>query len=905
MYNGIEFNDIKAFVDLAAKNTPKEELSYDSFENTLKMMFPSFEEESGENLRDVWDFFVEQYFENHKEIDIVKIGENKAKIQTPEDAGSSWKIYENKLVENQWTAESINDLRESSKLIVSYLSPDIKSNGTTKGLVIGNVQSGKTANMAGVISLAADYGYNFFIVLSGTIENLRKQTSNRLFNDLNGSGNLNWQIVERPSVRNSTAQDNISNFLLSENDRSRYLTVCLKNKARLEQLKRWLFSDANKAKQLKILIIDDEADQASVNTNDIELGERTAINRLITELVNSQKVKAMNYIAYTATPYANILNETSLDSLYPKDFIVVLPQSPDYIGPSEIFGNIEPEEYPRIDIVKEISTEEAEQIRNYQKNGELTTPPLELTKAINWFLISLACLRALNYQKPISMLIHTSFKTTDHKFIADQVSNYLQKIKTNASNFIDSLEYFYKDEIIDFSRQKFIENMPGYSSVEEIPEYVEWDIVRSQLERMFRQEGKNYLSHVQISEENELRYHEGIHIAIDNSEVSNSEEHIRLVYPNKKNMTKLAPGFIVIGGNTLSRGLTIEGLVSTYFLRTTNQADTLLQMGRWFGYKKGYEIYPRLWMEKVAYQRFQFLSQLNVELREDLAMYADSIHTPLTLAPVIKNTPDSQWMRITSQSKSQSMTNAEFNFSGFRPQTVYFKNDISILDHNLNLTTEFLNSLKKPEVYGDRLVWHGIRSDEVEGFLHQYQTIEEADVIPTFIPDLIKWLKENNKLLSNWNVVLSSIGGDVPYAQESSLWDIHGYSPRTIQRSKLNSKSTKDIVSIGTLRSPIDLVSDVKLTQEERKAFILKDLFRIRENHNLGATPLLVIYRIDKDSKPQKNSKTRSELMFSQDIIGLQIVIPRFIEINESDSSSFVTKVSPIITNLGMDEMEE
>lgn len=183
MYNGIEFNDIKAFVDLAAKNTPKEELSYDSFENTLKMMFSSFEEESDENLRDVWDFFVEQYFENHKEIDIVKIGENKAKIQTPEDAGSSWKIYENKLVENQWTAESINDLRESSKLIVSYLSPDIKSNGTTKGLVIGNVQSGKTANMAGVISLAADYGYNFFIVLSGTIENLRKQTSNRLFND--------------------------------------------------------------------------------------------------------------------------------------------------------------------------------------------------------------------------------------------------------------------------------------------------------------------------------------------------------------------------------------------------------------------------------------------------------------------------------------------------------------------------------------------------------------------------------------------------------------------------------------------------------------------------------------------------------------------------------------------------
>ena len=373
MYDDESYFSLIGLVESYAQMYAKDDMSFSKMKNFIP---PKFEVKEGDILEEVWNYYVERYFARNKKIDIVKFGKNRQQVKIATDSGSSWKIYENKLKAQKWTDESINTIKESSKEVLSYLNDDRESYGTTKGLVLGNVQSGKTANMAGVISMAADQGYNFFIVLTGTIENLRKQTSDRLFNDLNGSGNLNWQTIENPSLRASNAEKSISNFNLAEGDRHRYLSVCLKNKTRLTNLVQWLYSDANKARQLKVLVIDDEADQASVNTNNVaENEEATAINRLIKKLVNNDSVKAMNYIAYTATPYANILNESSEESLYPKDFIVVLPQSPDYIGPTEMFGTSEPEQYPKIDITREISSNDVEIIRKIQSGKMEPTIP--------------------------------------------------------------------------------------------------------------------------------------------------------------------------------------------------------------------------------------------------------------------------------------------------------------------------------------------------------------------------------------------------------------------------------------------------------------------------------------------------------------------------------------------------
>ncbi|HFU3697764.1 TPA: Z1 domain-containing protein [Streptococcus suis] len=899
MYDDKKFNSIIGMIDAFAPKSNKEGMQFSNMKDYIP---PFIQVEEGENLEEIWNYYVERYYERNKKINIVKIGQNQQNIELATDSGSSWKIYERKLIQQKWTSESINTIRESSKEILSYLNDDRQTHGTTKGLVVGNVQSGKTANMAGVISMAADQGYNFFIVLTGTIENLRKQTSDRLFNDLNGSGNLNWQTIENPSLRASSAEKLISNFNLAQGDRNRYLSVCLKNKTRLQKLVKWLYSDVNKTRQLKILVIDDEADQASINTNSV-MGEEdpTAINKLIKELVNNKSVKAMNYIAYTATPYANILNESGEDSLYPKNFIVVLPQSPDYIGPSEMFGTSEPEQYPKIDITREISPEDVETIKKIQKGEIDQTVPISFQKSIDWFILSLAGMRALGYQKPISMLVHTTFKVNEHEVISHVVESYLKEIRNNQESFLSKIEILYRDEKIDFSRTKFLENMKGYSTPNAVPNYPSWDDVREQIERIFRLEDKNYVSHVQISDFGQPQYHDGFHIAIDNSKANSADEIIRLVYPTKNNMTKLAPAFIVIGGNTLSRGLTIEGLVSTFFLRTTNQADTLMQMGRWFGYRKGYEIFPRVWLEYQANERFQFLSQLNLELRENLGLYAQKNFTPLEAAPLIKNSPDYQLIRITSQNKMQSAIMTQFNFSGFNPQTIHFKNDIKKLKYNIELTSKFLNELKMPTRRNAHLIWENVNGDVVEKFLKDYYIIED-DSRAKLISELPQWLKENDQSLDPWNVILSSKGNELPIADETSDWNIHGYCPKSVTRSKLSKASTKDVTSIGVLRMPADLIADIepnKLSSEEKKASRIKEIRMLRETHGLGKTPLLVIYKIDKDSVPSANNQSgrREALNFDEDIIGINVIIPSFIDSKNVDGKTFADKLSIKISN--------
>lgn len=358
MYKLEDYKEVQSFIETYISSGLAKEMILKLDANFITPLL-----KRGENYQDVWNSLVEEYFALHATIDIIKLGRNRSEINVPTNRGSSWKNYERKLEKQGWNQISIETLKKSTVEILSYLSNSRESNGISKGLVLGNVQSGKTANMSGVISMAADLGYNFFIVLSGTIENLRNQTANRLYNDVRETSNLTWRLVDRPSLRSNLPDQKISKFLLNENDKDRYLTVCLKNKSRLENLIRWLYSDENKTRQLKVLVIDDEADQASVNTNKIEEQDPTKINKLIKELVNKGNVKAMNYIAYTATPYANILNETANDSLYPKDFIVVLPKSTDYIGPEEMFGTSEPEQVQKVDIVREISDYDVQVIR--------------------------------------------------------------------------------------------------------------------------------------------------------------------------------------------------------------------------------------------------------------------------------------------------------------------------------------------------------------------------------------------------------------------------------------------------------------------------------------------------------------------------------------------------------------
>lgn len=267
-------------------------------------------------------------------------------VTVPADPQSAWQLYRKKLIKGGFKEEIVDEMERTTLKILKRLSSDTTEMKPVKGLVIGNVQSGKTANMAALMAMAADWGWNMFIVLSGTIENLRQQTQNRLLNDLNCQGNLNWNGLEHLSKKPMLGQ-RTQDLHFDKTSKQRYFTVCLKNPGRLRGLIQWLQSDGNKQKQMKILVIDDEADQAGINTANVNSSTIKTINRLIRDLVNgkneksqeiSNKYKAMNYIGYTATPYANILNEAGEDSLYPRNFISTLSVSKEYFGPQQIFG---------------------------------------------------------------------------------------------------------------------------------------------------------------------------------------------------------------------------------------------------------------------------------------------------------------------------------------------------------------------------------------------------------------------------------------------------------------------------------------------------------------------------------------------------------------------------------------
>lgn len=895
-FSHIKYDSIKAQIVMLHEEKGNtwnaiKELSFlnDPIDKSLEFIsrFAGFE---GIITRNEWQKLVDSFKANDKSQKVNMLGKNtKNDAKISQDPGSQWQQYKKKLGENGFSLNSITNLQRSTYEIMQRLDSNTINSRPIKGLVIGNVQSGKTANMAGLISMAADYGFNYFIIFSGVIDKLREQTANRLYGDLKSNGNLNWTAINNPSVSTKSPEAQWENIDLNEKNRNRYFTVCLKNKSRIEALNKWLYSDANKLKQLKVLIIDDEADQASVNTKHTEGEERTTINKSLIKLVNgnkNKKLKAVNYISYTATPYANVLNESGLESLYPRDFIFSLEPSEDYIGPQQIFGLQEPESHPSVDIVRSISQNDYLKILEIHKGKESELPE-SFKEAIDWFFLTGAAVRAIGYKKPVSMLVHTSQRIIHHELIANVITKYLLEIHENKISYFEKLEDLYNKESIDFTKEDFLEGMPKYSHPERVPEYPEWNLVLRHLKRVLSEHGEKYVSHIRLNEDGIPTYHSGFHIIIDNSRTKANDQIVRLVYPTDLNKPKLAPMFIVVGGNTLSRGLTLEGLTTTYFLRTTNQADTLMQMGRWFGYRSNYEIFPRVWMNSIARERFEFLSQLNEELKEDIADMSTRGQSPEDLGPRIKNSPNQQFIKITANNKMWAAKPTDLDFTGFNKQTVLFTNDKIKLENNLRLTEEFLNTIDKVDGTSKRghMIWHDISYKKIRLFLEKFEFCQK-DIAFTNIGALLDWYDQVNtdNKFSDWSVILSSVGDISEYKKgKTDLWNIQGYSPSTVTRTRRGDiQEDKRTVSIGSLRNPTDLYMDIpEIKDVSRMSAKTNELRRVREEYGYSTVPQLLLYRIDKgqmteeefrEKFPKKNN--RHPLNFDEDIIGMNIMIP-------------------------------
>lgn len=818
--------------------------------------------------------------------------------------GSMWKTYLRNLQRKNMSKASIKNITESTKDILTQLNPETECSHPFKGLVVGNVQSGKTANMGALISAAADNGFNMFIILSGMIESLRVQTEERFKKDLNnGNSSSRWNIITNPAP---SGPDPLVNCIFTENPNMKYLTVVLKNATRLNNLIGWLKSDPNKLAQMKILIIDDESDQASINTKDIESGEATTIHRLIKQLVFSSYwrddqvrvcPKAVNYIGYSATPQANILNESGPDSLFPDDMVYSLPVSAEYFGPQQIFGfadNYSPEDQnleqtiDGLNIVRIIPQDQIFQIEEDQ-NGKSSVLPETFKDSVCWFLSSVAALRSENVHRPFSMLVHTSQKTYCHEEIGRLVADWLQNIPK--ATLIDRCRKVWEKETSEFTLCELKNVMVGYPDGN-LNDYPPFEGLRSELELLIDEN----IQFINLDEDRIPHYGNGIHLCIDNSKNNPALDDVRmmrLLYPNSSNMPSKAPAFLVIGGMTLSRGLTLEGLISTYFLRTTKLGDSLMQMGRWFGYRKGYELYPRIWMSEDSVRRFEALSVIDYELREKIRDMDRKASIPGQTGIPVKLFP-SRLLRLTSKNKMQSAKAAGHNFSGLDTQTKFFDSDQCVQKANLKLTENFLKSLGQPTsdsvtYVGNGKVWTEVPASKVCDYLSQYK-FQKNMKLSSRIPDLIKWIRKESRegRLKNWSVIL-------PQNKNSKLfWGSQPYRIRMVNRSRLANSKDPDVINIGAVKTPDHSLADLRKTREFlefRKKYPGSkpfDIRMVREHFGMTQTPQLIIYIIDKNSRPTtKASKhSRYPLNSKENLVGLAITVPG--ERKQSDYADYL-----------------
>ena len=764
------------------------------------------------------------------------------------DPNSCWNRYRNKLRQKGLSDEVVSQLEHScQKIVQGFLAHGDNPNepNSTRGMVIGNVQSGKTMHMAGVIAQAADLGFNYFIILTGTIDNLREQTEQRLLNDLNsdGDGNIIFHPITNPDNGFNYNTVYFAERLAGGPNNNHYITVMLKNSSRLYRHLRWLYDNNNFHKQnMKILIIDDECDQASVNTADVASEEATAINDLLrgeffrravfrtrTEDENGRRrtnynfedlekrtVKAINYIAYSATPYGNLLNDASDDSLYPFDYICALPPSAAYWGPAEFFKvpgwiNQYAENFNDFDHLPFVN--EVDDLPDAKAfNSGSNVIPESLKKAIHWFLCASAIQRLRGTVKPVSMLVHSSSGVRVHNATGTRIKEYLNSLEPGTAR--EMLFECYEEQKQKLSLDDFEDRFEDYEFVDEITDYPPFDAIFPIITEILNTEATPIL----LDGDEEIHYHRGVHVCIDNC-TQNGVQHgedgqdfrMRVAYP--RNNLDFAPLFLIVGGNTLSRGLTLEGLVSSYFLRTVKTADSLMQMGRWFGYRKGYELLPRLWITSETLAKFQGLQRIDELLRNDLQRAEMEGKTPRELNVTIAAI-NIRGMNITAANKRQMAVPAGYNYSG---RTVQFSSlDIreEALRRNQEFATNFINSFgdqwRPQRVLGKSYFVENVNWQRIEEFFNGFERNSNGDNQMTSLLDHIR-NPERGLTGRLWTVIIPGVEQEnngvisIPGTPIQNL----GIASRKISRLREN-----DWIKFKGITSPEDMLADIDPTTD-------------------------------------------------------------------------------------------
>lgn len=795
----------------------------------------------------------------------------------PDPADRLWHSYEKHLRDKGWDAEAIKDIDEASTRVVSLLDPPGKAQIRTRGLVLGHVQSGKTASFTAVIAKAADVGYRFIIVLSGMNNVLRYQTQLRIDEDLIAANLEHWITVT--NIEDDFASNTNVNSFLTEKHSTKVLGVVKKNSGRLKRLHKWLTGARPEVlRACPVLIIDDEADQASPNSHP-KPDERTKINKLIVKLLADLPKAA--YVGYTATPFANLFIDPSLpEDLYPRDFIVDLPRGKGYFGAEQIFGRapLDETEDPidGLNVIRLVPEHEGVQLKPPNRDARFTFSPditPSLREAMLYFWMAVAARRVRGQRgKHASMLIHTTQYAAVHR---------------NAKGVIDAFQNTVLKQIRD-----------GDAAL------------AAELEALWRREQTAFPSQELDLEPvifGDLMAHMADVLKVTESKVENGSSPTLDRVDYQQDADGNGRIYIVIGGNVLSRGLTLEGLTVSFFIRSASAYDTLLQMGRWFGYRPGYGDLARVWMTEELRDYFYDLASVEREIRQDISRYKNGNVTPMEFAVRIRQHPA---LAITAKLKMQHAVQAKMAFNAREVQTIVFRHeDQAWLDRNLNAARDLIARMRAagieaaPVTDKPHRVFFGVPSAQVLQFLNEYAIDPGNSEMPAGL--LQSYIREQNQRghITSWTVAVVTRSEPLPTLGTIDLG--LGVDVPLVNRARSLRERSPQVVDIKALMSETDVAIDVPQPAAELRG---KDRDALRDLRD-GAAPdqgLLLIYPISKDSIPRKGSSQRAPLGAVQHIIGLALVFPD-VPYSDLTPQSYMTVELPDVGSemIDIDDLED
>lgn len=834
-------------------------------------------------------------------------GNRSERMYNDDDPETAWGHYRKFLEESGFT--NIEDIKASALNILEMMKQPTSPDSPVRGAVIGNVQSGKTANMEALISMAADNGWNFFVILTGLTTNLMDQTRERMLGDLqrdkeNPHDPLRYTWLKINPL--DKPRNFLANYDINFNSQNRYIYHAQKNKAHLTNVIQCLDKIPQKDK-VHLLVIDDESDQASIDSSKKEAISRSTINQYIINLIYNHTADSkdghikkcnksfgsVNYVGYTATPYANLLNEPT--GLYPEHFITSLAPSSLYLGLKQFYGDEEEE-----GLNKHVTIIDNKITDIIKKSNQPIVLPDSLKNSIAWFYCCVGIQKYRKYGKPVSMLINVDVKVKKHIEMNRAVREY---ILHNGEDLDRRCKEVYSTETARLTREQFLKILPDYGEgiedliIEDYPDYTEIEYIVSSLIN-------NGLTHIIIDDDKNYHYStDTIHDCVDNGsgqsiplEETGMGFTSRIIYPNKKDhadILKETPAFIVMGGQTLSRGLTIEGLVSTYFIRKTSTADTCLQMARWFGFRKGYELLPRLWMDEDTYNAFCQLAVINQELFQEIKKYKMNNEDPKNYHANIKDVPAFSMLKsLTSanKSKASSKTYRNGSFGAKDKYPTKFKNCKESLEHNMNLTEKLIDGyMGEPTAAGSSFVFHGIPFNKIVSYLSNLDRPEERTSVNSF-DSFLDWLKHYDPTtVEDCNVILY---GSIEKSPDliNPVCTFNGkYKINKVQRSR-RTDNQSDIISFKTVRDKKSLLMDLDLNKckETLETDAYNKLLKgdstvrcqVRKSLHMGKTAVLSLTIIGIDKKGNN---------YVSDIVAPSIFIPGDVESDyDSEDNRYV-----------------